>query len=226
MGRKNQIGLTLSPQAIAVLDELAQQMDSSRTEVIEAIAQAQLALRTDDPKWSFYLIADDEQTTVKLDSSSSDDAQKTASIDTESPETAAPEHFSKSEPDADATIEARESSLTQEVQRLQQDNEDLKTKLHQAQSAIRTMEAQLAAPAPTPAPQTPTTTLPSPVSDVTTQLRDQLVKLRSAYAELEASLRQQQAENSRLQASLAQTQTTANIGEAQLNRWQYKTFSR
>lgn len=226
MGRKNQIGLTLSPQAIAVLDELAQQMDSSRTEVIEAIAQAQLALRTDDPKWSFYLIADDEQTTVKLDSSSPDDAQKTASTDTESPETAAPEHFAKSEPDADATKEARESSLTQEVQRLQQDNEDLKAKLHQAQSAIRTVEAQLAAPAPTSAPQTPTPALPASVSDVTTQLRDQLVKLRSAYAELEASLRQQQAENSRLQASLAQTQATANIGEAQLNRWQYKTFSR
>jgi len=226
MGRKNQIGLTLSPQAITVLDELAQQMDSSRTEVIEAISQARLALRTDDPKWSFYLIADDEQTTVKLDSSPPDDAQKTASSDTESPETALPEHFAKSEPDADATTEARESSLTQEMQRLQQDNDDLKAKLHQAQSAIRTMEAQLVAPAPTSVPQTSTTILPSPVSDVTTQLRDQLVKLRSAYAELEASLRQQQAENSRLQTSLAQTQTTANIGEAQLNRWQYKTFSR
>lgn len=226
MGRKNQVGLTLSPRAVAVLDELAQQTESSRAEVIEAIAHAQLALDTDAPQWSFYLIDENDQTTVKPWSGPITEAEENAES---SPVVEAPSS-EPAPPHPQPVATTSDDTTAQALRQLQREKSDLQAQLDAARSQVQQLQSQLANPSPSEAPSSrppASPTVPAAVvSDITGQLREQLTNLKTAYAELESVLQQQKAENQRLQQSLSQTQPLASIGAAQLNRWQYKNFSR
>lgn len=226
MGRKNQVGLTLSPQAVALLDELAQQTDSSRAAVIEAIAQAQLALHADTPQWSFHLVPTADKTEVKPWAEGAADAPTTA------PEATPAEPVDAAQNDhVQIASEVYESSA--DVAQLRQEKAALQAQLDAARSQIQQLQAQAAQPQPA-APSTPPQETASPplaaatasTVDVTGQLREQVISLKTAYADLSTAHQEQQSENQRLQAALAESRSLANLGEAQLNRWQYKTFSR
>lgn len=227
MGRKNQVGLALSPRAVALLDELAQLTDASRAEVFEAIAQAQLALHVDTPKWSFYLVPTEDKTEIQPWQGDAEDGPS-----------ASPEAMSAGH--ADVTPKAQPQTTNEvnqsvgELAQLRQEKAALQAQLNEARSQLQHLQTQAAQPQPTssssPAPQASTSDTVAPstsaTADITEQLRDQLINLKAAYAELAAAHQAQQSENQRLQEALAQSRSLANLGEAQLNRWQYRTFSR
>jgi hypothetical protein len=228
MGRKNQVGLALTPQAVAVLDELADRTQLTRAEVVEAIAQARLQVLVDGAEWAFRLQPGDPQTQVEAVDPEAQTNQPKPAPEPVSPPVAAP------------TLPPQAQQDTAEVDRLQQEVTVLQAQLAEARSHMNQLKTDRqeqtppaspdpkpeAAPAPTavaPAAPAPTALLNA---DVVKGLQEQLLNTRAAYAELEAQLQQQQAENERLQQALLEAQQVAAIGASQLNRWQYKTFSR
>jgi hypothetical protein len=174
MGRKNQVGLALSPRAVAVLDELARHMEASRADVIEAIAHAQLALETDTPKWSFSLVHEEAQTTVQSRSTSSDtQATESSTIPVEEPDTepsqvapaSSSEVATETAPPAPETATAPppaapepDAAATQALETLQQEKADLQAQLDETRSRLQ----QLQSPPPPPflAPHFSTPRLP------------------------------------------------------------------
>jgi regulator of replication initiation timing len=226
MGRKNQVGLVLSPKAVELLDELAQQTDASRAEVFEAIAQAQLALHADAPKWSFHLVPTADKTEVKP-------WQDAAKDTPNAPAEAIPADHSDASPQEPPPTTRQVSEAETELTQLRQEKAALQAQLNEARSQLQHLQTQAAQPQPTTPPPVPQSSTSQPVApataattDVAEQLRNQLINLKQAYAELAAVHQEQQSENQRLQAALAQSRSLANIGEAQLKRWQYKSFSR
>jgi hypothetical protein len=222
MGRKNQVGLAWTPQAITVLDTLAEHTQLSRADVIEAIAQARIQILTDTAEWAVRLQPGDDHPQVEVL-----DPQALATPAATPPAPPPPE------PPAPTPVD------TAATDRLQSEVTALHSQLQEARSHIQNLQFQLqeqaAAPAPAPepvpvpvvAPPTPAPALVSGLQDgVVKGLQEQLLNTRAAYAELETQLKQQQAENDRLQQALIEAQQVATIGSSQLNRWQYKTFSR
>ena len=245
MGRKKQVRLILSPIAVAVLDELARQTESSRAEVIDAIAHAKVTLHTDTPEWSFCLIHEEDQTTVKPWSGSvhqGTDGEPDTHVEAISLRTTST--TTNNHPDEIST----DHDDIKEIERLQHEKAELHSQLSEARSQIHHLQAKLTSQPsslptrPSPAVSTAPDISPSPAvssapavspdpaslafSDATEQLQEQLTNLKAAYAQLDAAFQQQKVENSHLQQSLAQMRQFASIGEAQLNRWKYKTFSR
>ena len=226
MGRKNQVGLTLSPRAVELLDELAQQMESSRAEVIEAIAQAELALHTDTPQWSFHLVPTEDKTEVSSWQQGAEAAPQP------SPARHPEDHTGASQRDRSQAANGGNATGA-ELTQLRQEKAALQAQLDAARSQIQQLQAQAA--------QSPQASLPAfqqasisdqgtaataSTVDVTGQLREQIINLKATYAELLATHQAQENENQRLEKALAESRSLARLGEAQLNRWQYKTFSR
>lgn len=236
MGRKSQIGLTLSSNAVSVLDELAKQTESSRSEIIEAIAHAKLAIVADAPERVFHISHGDDQTIVEEVDAPRDEKSSeptaTSQSSQETPSTPA-EHQPKAEPTLPkSAVNETVNRLEQEKAALQnqsaQEKATLQDQLAKTQADLAQIKSQLqqsqAQQSEASAPAQPSFTAAN--VDVTAQLREQLLNVKSALADLKDQHEQQQAENARLQQALAEAQMAATIGESQLKRWQYKTFSR
>jgi dynactin complex subunit len=205
---------------------LAQQTDASRAEVFEAIAQAQLTLHADTPKWSFHLVPTEDKTALQPWQGDAEDAPSA------SPE-AMPAGHSDVTPKEQPQTTHEVNQSAGELAQLRQEKAALQAQLSEARSQLQHLQTQAAQPqftTPSPVPQSSTSQPVAPATaattDVAEQLRNQLINLKQAYAELAAAHQEQQSENQRLQAALAQSRSLASIGEAQLKRWQYKSFSR
>ncbi len=250
MGRKQHIGLALSPQAVTVLDELAQQTDQSRIEVMEAIAHGRLAVNAVAPEWSFTLTRAGDHMTVMpasevMAAASLPQSSVTppSSVTSEFPTSQTPStvhqasssppssHTSSMMPDrpaaegtqtAENTLSAADIAALKELSALQQ------TQLDAARSHIRQLQARLSNHLSTAAlisAPSMTSERPAAETDITGRLQAELTTLQTAYAELAAAHQEQQSQNHHLRQQLATAQTMATIGESQLNRWRYKTFS-
>lgn len=220
MGRKQQVRLALSPGAVAVLDELAQQTELSRAELVEAIAEGRLVTQATDPEWIFVLDTTDDHTAV-IPASVSPATPSAPELATDLPVSAPPATT------AHSTNLADESSTIAE---LEQTCATLRTQLNEARSRLRHWQDQRSDAqhiAVSPQATAPTTSaVPTVVTDITARLRAELTDLKGAYADLTAAYREQQDQNQTLHQQLAAQAAIATIGEAQLNQWRYRNFSR
>lgn len=215
MGRKIRVGLTLTPNAVSVLDELATRTDLSRSALVESLVGGQITLSSPASQWRFDLVVDDAGTVSLEVSDARPDADEAAPAIAPAPSSAAASGATvEKAPDADPAAAAKIASLEETVA-------TLRAKL--ATAAVAAPESS--APATTPAISAPPVTEPH-ASPLVAALQQQVIDLRAQCADLEAIQADQERELEALRSDLAHSQQMAAIGEFRLNRWRYQTFSR
>ncbi|NER84173.1 MAG: hypothetical protein F6K42_32475 [Leptolyngbya sp. SIO1D8] len=264
MGRKNQVWLTLTPEAVSVLDDLAQHTDLSRSDMIEALFQTQIALSAENAQWNFNLKSGETGTCVEATTEISTPIQLTDSEDkpnlvtlgqasdkqvaqVEVPATAHNLYIPEPETPDGAASSKRDTASTARINALEAEVATLQASLAATHAETSRLTARLQAEQTSP--QSAMTEAAEPVSsqlaatvevmapesaspeallssDLVAKLQAQLLEAKDAYANLDELYQQQQAENDSLRQEIARMRQVAAIGESQLNRWQYKRFSR
>lgn len=214
MGRKIRVGLTLTPNAVSVLDELATRTDLSRSALVESLVGGQITLSSPASQWRFDLVVDDAGTVSLEVSDAIPDADETAPAIAPAPSSAAASEATvEKAPDADPAAAAKIASLEETVATLR------------AKLAAATAAPEPSVPATTPAIAAPPATEPH-TSTLVAALQQQVIDLRAQCADLESAHAAQARELEALRSDLAHSQQMAAIGEFRLNRWRYQTFSR
>jgi ribosomal protein L29 len=247
MVRKPRVSLSLTPAAVAVLDELTTATELSRSALVEQMLQGKMAFESAALAWTVS-IQDTEAgpTVATISSGPPTSSAPTAPTPVQTgPEATIDEADEIPVPDAVGTDASRDDSSalpslsgpdTEPV--AQQPEDDLATEITALQQQLADLKAQLAAaqtPAPvistaveTPAPAVPSAGGPSAserINDPVPALQQQLVAAIAAQDDLQAQLQGQAQELATLRQQLAQQQSLAAVGEHQLNRWRYHTYA-
>jgi ribosomal protein L29 len=248
MVRKPRVSLSLTPAAVAVLDELTTATELSRSALVEQMLQGKMAFESAALAWTVS-IQDTEAgpTVATISSGPPTSSAPTAPTPAQTgPEATIDEADEIPVPDAVGTDASRDDSSplpslsgpdTEPVAQ-QQPEDDLATEITALQQQLADLKAQLAAaqtPAPvistaveTPAPAVPSAGGPSAserINDPVPALQQQLVAAIAAQDDLQAQLQGQAQELATLRQQLAQQQSLAAVGEHQLNRWRYHTYA-
>lgn len=219
-GRKSRVGLSLSPQSVEVLDKLTDAAELSRSDLIEGLMQGQLTVWSEKAQRVFQLKIDEAGgVAVEPDAPPTGDTSRTDRIAALESEIAGLKAQLATAEAPQATPSTSDAELAQQQQTV--------TALRQDIATLQSQLTQLTqVPTSSPADLTTGAAVASTSSDVVAKLQQQLLDSRAAYAELTQQHQEQAQEIARLQQALNQTQAFATIGESQLNRWRYQTFSR
>ncbi|WP_008313678.1 hypothetical protein [Leptolyngbya sp. PCC 6406] len=240
MARKKKVSLSLTPAAVAVLDELATHTELSRSALVESLVQGQGTVMATEPQWAVRLVSDPAGMTVVerlpldraltiapeiLDAPESPrlvaDTGKDIAIDSasETPEALTGESpvMVPASPDPEESPEA----LMGESPVMVPASPD--PELLALRQQVADLQAQrLAAPSALAPPVVAVFAAPDPVP----ALQQQLLAAIATQSALRAEVQAQQQELTQLRQDLAHQQSLAAVGERQLNKWRHQTFSR
>lgn len=236
MARKTKVSLSLTPEAVTVLDDLATQLSVSRSGLVEQLAQGHLAVKAPAAQQGAALMLGSKGISVTPFDPSLDlptgEPPKEPSTGADAPAVEPPaadtpavpisEGHSKGSPEGN-TPEEDASGIGGGAIASPPPAEPEMAGGADAPAADQPGEPTAAAAgmAPVPPPEPP-----HPQADPVPALQSQLLAAIAAQDTLKAQAQAQAQELIQLRQELAQQRSLALLGERQINRWRYYTYSR
>lgn len=241
MVRKPRVSLSLTPAAVAVLDELTNATELSRSALVEHMLQGRMAFDSPALAWTVRIQDTEAGPTVATVSSGPPPSSPTPAPDPATLESAAVEVADEAPeapvstasdtttPNLDdpGTASSPDHSDGQPLAQAPETSPDRTAEITALQQQLAAIKAQLAAAQTLPPAISPgaKSSASEPINDPVPALQQQLLAAIAAQDDLQAQLQGQAQELATLRQQLAQQQSLAAVGERQLNRWRYHTYA-
>lgn len=215
-GKKVRVSFSLSPASLETLDAIADHTHLTRSEVIEALSEGRLSLLGEKAKTQFTLSAKGVRVNTHPDETDPPSPVSTVALETVA--------ASRTDSAADPVREAASQSQGRDATFLKVD--ETAELIQEAAFQPPHIENTKASPEPL---HQQIATLNQQLADLQAclaQQRDREIAQKAQNADLAQQTQEQQQRLEVLEQQITQLQQMATIGEAQINRWRFQTYSR